>query len=61
MPNLDGPRDVVVDGDFLYVADYIGDSITILDISDPTTPTFEFELQDDGTTDINGPRDLQRV
>lgn len=23
MPNLDGPRDVVADGDFLFVADYV--------------------------------------
>lgn len=61
LTNLNGPRDVQVDGDYAYIADLIWDSIMSMDISDPLDTFQEFELPNSGTTNLNGPRDIQIV
>jgi len=59
---LDGPRDVVVLGNYAYVIASNDDSLSILDISNPTTPTEVGVIKDDtqgGTaTSMNNPWQL---
>ena len=61
LTNLNGPRDVKIDGDYLYIADLIGDSIMSMDITNPLDTFKEFELPNSGTTFLNGVRDIQVV
>ena len=39
LANLAGARDVYISGNYAYVASNTADSLTVIDISDPTTPT----------------------
>jgi hypothetical protein len=50
-----GAYDVVVDGDYAYMTNYLRDSVSILNISDPTNPTLVSEIvNNDWTIRLNG-------
>ncbi|MDD3793628.1 MAG: hypothetical protein PHI37_02365 [Candidatus Gracilibacteria bacterium] len=50
-----GAYDVVVDGNYAYMTSYLGDRVTILDISNPTSPTLVSQiLNNNGTIRLDG-------
>ena len=52
--NLDGARDVHVSGKFAYVASINADSLTIIDVSDPTKPRLASQITDCDVDDQGG-------
>lgn len=50
------PTAVAVSGNYAYVTSFYGDALTVVDISNPTTPTVVKELQ--STTDFPAPADV---
>ncbi|NVP17437.1 hypothetical protein HUU51_01845 [Candidatus Gracilibacteria bacterium] len=45
-----GAYDIVVDGDYAYMTSFLGDRVTILDISNPTAPVFVSQILNNGGT-----------
>lgn len=47
---LNGARDIIIDGNYLYVASTVDDSIAIIDIETPSTPTQVSRITNNNTT-----------
>lgn len=50
-----GAYDVVVDGNYAYMTNYIADRVTIIDVSNPAVPTLSSQIvNNNGTIRLNG-------
>jgi hypothetical protein len=51
---LNGATDLSITGSYVYATASNDDSVQVIDISTPSSPSFAAELVDDGTTELNG-------
>ena len=50
---LSGPMDLAISGNYLYIAEYIGDAIQVIDISTPAVPTAAGNFPNSGAVRLN--------
>ena len=47
---MNGSYDSVVDGNYAYVTNYLRDSVSVIDISTPTSPSYITQIRNNGGT-----------
>ena len=58
---LEGANDVMVIGNYAYVVSVVDDGLSIVDISNPATPTHVGAITDNGTTELDGAFSLRVI
>jgi hypothetical protein len=51
---LNGATNLSISGSYIYATAYNDDSLQVIDISTPASPSFAAELVDNGTTELDG-------
>ena len=56
---LYGAYSLVKNGNYLYVTSYTSDSLTVIDVSTPTNPTYSASIINNAGTRLDGPRGIE--
>ncbi|MCP4541678.1 MAG: hypothetical protein GY832_31485 [Chloroflexi bacterium] len=56
--HLSGLAGIFVVGNYAYVASFTDDALSVVDVSDPSNPTYGGHIADDGTMELNGASDV---
>ena len=55
---LDGPRKIIIDGNYAYIMSHYGNSLEIVDVSNPNNPTFVRQIARTTTIKLGAPRGM---